>query len=88
MQKCAAKIIGRDEASNLQSLGHRRGISALCTMHRLLFKRAPAPFNYIVLIPKSLPERRQCARLKFIFLVHVCTLNPPSVHRPAFYLSM
>ena len=80
VQKCAAKIIGRDEASNLQSLGHRRGISALCTMHRLLFKRAPAPLH--VLIPKSLPERRQSARLKF-----PRTLNPPPVHRPAFYLS-
>jgi hypothetical protein len=41
IQARAAKLVGPDEAFKFQELAHRRGLSGLCFVHRLLHKVAP-----------------------------------------------
>ena len=43
IQVRAVRIIGHTEGIKLDSLAHRRGVAALCVMHRLVKKRAPSP---------------------------------------------
>ena len=43
VQAKAAKLLGHTEATQLQSLAHRRGVAALCALHRIVHRTAPAP---------------------------------------------
>ena len=68
----AIRILGHKEGSQLHSLSHRRGVAALCSMHRLLNKRSPPPLHSLA--PAPIPEgRRVSARTRF----------PPALLAPA-----
>lgn len=41
VQKRAERILGKSEAIKLELLAHRRGVSGLCFMHRIINKTAP-----------------------------------------------
>ena len=59
IQVRAIRIIGHTEGIKLQSLAHRRGVAALCVMHRLVKKRSPSPLHS--LIPAEAKTRRPSA---------------------------
>ena len=59
IQVRATRIIGHTEGIKLQSLAHRRGVAALCVMHRLVKKRSPSPLHS--LIPAEAKTRRASA---------------------------
>ena len=79
VQVRAIRLIGHTEGVKLQSLGHRRGVAALCVMHRLLNGRAPAPLYSLV--PTAAAARRSSARLGTS-----PALQPPDIRKPAFWL--
>ena len=62
IQVRAVRIIGHTEGIKLDSLAHRRGVAALCVMHRLVKKRAPSPLHS--LIPMEAKTRRSAAHLR------------------------
>ena len=56
VQSKAAKLIGHTQAIELQSLAHRRGVAALCAMHRIVHKTAPEPL-WSLCPPRAPPAR-------------------------------
>ena len=60
VQARAAKFLGHAEAIELQSLAHRRGVAALCAMHRIVHKTAPEPL-WSLGSPRA-PPARACTR--------------------------
>ena len=45
VQSKASKLIGRFESVKLQSLHHRRVVSGLCSLHRIVHKAAPVALH-------------------------------------------
>ena len=56
VQSKAAKFIGHAQAIELQSLAHRRGVAALCALHRIVHKSAPEPL-WSLCPPRAPPAR-------------------------------
>ena len=71
IQVRAVRIMGHTEGVKLQSLGHRRGVAALCVMHRLLSRRAPPPLHSLA--PAPIPAGRRISER---------TLVPPALVAP------
>ena len=55
IQHYARKIIGKPATTDLQALSHRRAVSALCVLHRILHRTAPAAI--LDLCPARSPAR-------------------------------
>jgi len=56
VQARAVKIMGKKTVFTLQYLSHRRGVSAMCLLHRILHGAAPPPL--LDLCPPRAPPRR------------------------------
>ena len=79
IQVRAARILGHTEGIQLQSLGHRRGVAALCVMHKLLHNTLPPPLHSLA--PAPLPEgRRVSARTRI-----PPALLPPTTRNAEFW---
>jgi hypothetical protein len=57
IQARAAKLVGPDEAFKFQELAHRRGLSGLCFVHRILHKVAPDSVLDLLPAPAPAPAR-------------------------------
>ena len=73
------RIMDHTEGIKLQSLGHRRGVAALCIMHRLLTRKAPSPLHSLV--PAPLAEDRRVSGRTFV----PPALAGPATHKPAYW---
>ena len=63
IQVRAIRILGDAEGIKLQSLAHRRGVAAMCVMHRLINREAPSPLHS--LIPQETQHQRISRRNRF-----------------------
>ena len=79
IQVRAVRIMGHTEGIKLQSLGHRRGVAALCVMHRLLARKAPSPLHSLV--PAPLAEGRRVSGRTTV----PPALAAPATHKPAYW---
>jgi hypothetical protein len=61
IQKKAERIIGKEHCTSLQVLDHRRKVSGLCFMHRLIHNTAPAGVRSLT-PPRAAPPARQTRR--------------------------
>jgi len=75
VQAKAAKLLGHPEAIQLQSLAHRRGVAALCALHRIVHRTAPAPLWS--LCPPRAPARASTrSHARFFMLPRVNATTP------------
>jgi hypothetical protein len=79
IQVRAVRIMGRTEGIKLQSLGHRRGVAALCVMHRLLSRKAPPPLHSLA--PAPIPAGRRVSERTRV----PPALVVPSTTKPAYW---
>lgn len=60
IQVRATRILGHTVGNDLESLDHRRMVSAKCAMHRLINKKSPPPLHSLIPVPHE--SKRSSAR--------------------------
>jgi hypothetical protein len=75
IQNKAAKLLGPSEAVKLQYLSHRRGVSSLCAMHRIVHRSAPAPLH-VFCPPRAHSRVRRSSRTQ----PHGQFFQPPRIN--------
>ena len=78
VQARAKKIIGPGYTADLQELAHRRGVSAMCVMHRLVHKSAPRSLHDLCPL-RSTRGLRRSARLSTSRTTNIDYFTPPPI---------